>query len=326
MKIIDKCLFCGKKLTNASAEETTTGWHRKCVRHFFGTHRMPVLGLDEEKLKQLAQETVNQGLTVPGVQKKLSLHLAEEGEHSRLTIVDYPTGYILKPQTEDYDDLPEFEDLAMRLARLAGVRTVEHALMRQEYGYVYITRRIDRDIGPHETKMYAMEDFCQLSGRLTYDKYRGSYERCAKIIQAYSEIPGIDLSELFIRIVVSFVLGNSDMHLKNFSLIESEPGNRRFRLSEAYDILPVNLILPEDQEQLALTLNGKKRNIHRKDFMQFAKTAGIPEAAAKNILKLVVSLQGKFFEMIRMSCLKDENIEKMEQLVAERISIISGMR
>ena len=104
------------------------------------------------------------------MQKKLSLHLSTDID-TRLTIVDYPTGYILKPQTEEYDNLPEFEDLAMRLAELAGIQTVPHALISINEKYAYITKRIDRDIVEKNISMYAMEDFCQLSHRLTIDKY-----------------------------------------------------------------------------------------------------------------------------------------------------------
>lgn len=156
--------------------------------------------------------------------------------------------------------MPEFEDLAMRMAEIAGIQTVPHALMKMNGKYVYITKRIDREIIGKSVSLYAMEDFCQLSNRLTIDKYKGSYENCGKIIKKYSTRLGVDISELFIRVVFSFIIGNSDMHLKNFSLKEIEPGSREFCLSKAYDMLPVNIIMPEDNEQLALTLNGKKRN------------------------------------------------------------------
>ena len=116
----------------------------------------------------------------------------------------------------------------------------------------------------------SMEDFCQLSGRLTQDKYRGSYERCAEIIRKHSVRFGFDLSEFFFRLVVCFVTGNSDMHLKKFSLVEKTPGQRDFVLSPAYDLLPVNIIMPEDPEETALTLNGKKSNLRRKDFLALA--------------------------------------------------------
>ncbi len=117
-----KCLYCQKDIRDSvSLEEKDSCWHKKCVKAFFGTDKMPILDVTKEGLNQLARKTVNKGLTVPGVQKKLSLHLSTETE-SRLTLVDYPTGYILKPQTDEFEKLPEFEDLAMRLARIAGVK------------------------------------------------------------------------------------------------------------------------------------------------------------------------------------------------------------
>ena len=265
-----KCLYCGMQISDhASADEKTWCWHKKCIKDFFYVKDMPVLDITKEQLEKLANETVNEGITIPGVQKKLSLHLSCD-MNVRLTIVDYPTGYILKPQTEEFKNMPEFEDLAMRLAEIMGIQTVPHALIKMNDEYAYITKRIDRNITGEKIRLYAMEDFCQLSRRLTQDKYRGSYENCGRIIKKYSEIPGVDLSEMFLRVVGSFVMGNSDMHLKNFSLRETEPGNRKFQLSKAYDMLPVNVIMPEDQEQLALTINGKKRNIHRKEFLILA--------------------------------------------------------
>ncbi len=109
-----------------------------------------------------------------------------------------------------------------------------------------------------------MEDFCQLSYRLTQDKYKGSYEQCGRIIKKCSATPGLDLSELFLRVVGSFVMGNSDMHLKNFSLKETEPGSEISNYQKHTICFLFNVIMPEDKEQLALTINGKKRNIHKK--------------------------------------------------------------
>ena len=223
-----KCLCCGKSIKESdSVEERKASWHRKCIKKFFGSGVMPKLDISEAELDKLANAAVNKGLTVPGVQKKLSLHLSQEQE-ARLTIVDYPTGYILKPQTELYPLLPEFEDLAMRMAAIVGIKTVPHALIKMNDQYAYITKRVDRSIEGDSIQMYAMEDFCQLSNRLTQDKYKGSYESCSKIIKRYSIYPGYDLSELFLRVVFSFVIGNSDMHLKNFSMRETQPGNREF--------------------------------------------------------------------------------------------------
>lgn len=155
-----KCLCCGKPITNSATNvEKEWCWHKKCVKRFFQTDELPILDITKDQLEILANETVNEGLTVPGVQKKLSLHLSTD-LNARLTIVDYPTGYILKPQTEEFDNMPEFEDLAMRLAEIMGIQTVPHALIKMNDEYAYITKRIDREISEKETKLYAMEDFC----------------------------------------------------------------------------------------------------------------------------------------------------------------------
>lgn len=283
---------------------------------------MPVLDITKDQLESLANEAVNEGLTVPGVQKKLSLHLSSD-LNARLTIVDYPTGYILKPQTEEFENMPEFEDLAMRLAELMGIQTVPHALIKMNDEYAYITKRIDREITEKELKLYAMEDFCQLSYRLTQDKYKGSYEQCGRIIKKYSVTPGLDMSELFLRVVGSFIMGNSDMHLKNFSLKETEPGNRKFQLSKADDILPVNIIMPEDKEQLALTINGKKRNIHKKEFRTLAESCEIPANAAKHMIERVCFRKDKLIKQVEEAYLSEEQKEKVKELISERIEILS---
>ena len=317
-----KCLCCGKTINqNAAESEKKWQWHKKCVVNFFHTKEMPVLDITKEQLEFLVNETVNEGLTVPGVQKKLSLHLSSDID-ARLTIVDYPTGYILKPQTEEFENMPEFEDLAMRLAEIMGIQTVPHALIKMNGEYAYITKRIDREITEKEIKSYAMEDFCQLSCRLTQDKYKGSYEQCGRIIKKYSTTPGLDMSELFLRVLGSFVMGNSDMHLKNFSLKETEPGNRKFQLSKAYDMLPVNIIMPEDKEQLALTINGKKRNIHKKEFRLLAEACGIPSNAAEHMLKKICSKKDKFLKQIEEAYLSEEQKENVKELISERIEIL----
>ncbi len=317
-----RCLYCGKEIkTSAPAQEKLHCWHTACIKRFFGISEMPEIDISEDTLEELANETINKGLTVPGVQKKLSLHLSTDME-ARLTIVDYPTGYILKPQTEEYEMLPEFEHLAMNLARLAGIKTVENALIKNCGTYAYITKRVDRNIDGKNHFMYAMEDFCQLAERLTADKYKGSYEKCAKIIKEHSSTPGLDLTELFMRIVFSFIIGNSDMHLKNFSLIESEPGNRIFHLSPAYDLLPVNVVLPEDKEQMALTLNGKRSRLKKADFLAFAAKCDIPAAAAEKMIKKLCSMEQKFYKTCDASYLSADLKEQVKALISERIGIL----
>lgn len=320
-----KCLCCGKEiLEKASLQEQETQWHSSCVRKFFGTASLPELDISEDTLTRIATESTNKGFTVPGVQKKMSLHLTAGGGRPRLTLVDYPTGYILKPQTEKFEALPEAEYLVMQMAQKTGIATVPFALIRTAGAnatMAYITKRIDRVLPTKKDpalKLLAMEDFCQLEQRLTENKYKGSYERCAKVVSRYSVQPGLDLSELFLRVVFSFVIGNSDMHLKNFSMIETLAGSQRYVLSDAYDLLPVNVILPEDVEQLALTVNGKKQNIRRKDFLKFAEVSEISRDAAAKMIQKIISMKETYLRMCEGSYLPGHLKDRLCLLIEDR--------
>lgn len=316
-----KCLCCGKEFTQkACIEEVESGWHKKCVKAFFGSSMLPLLDISEETLKRLADESTNKGFTVPGVQKKLSLHLTE-GTSPRLTLVNYPTGYILKPQTEEYETLPEAEYLLMQMAKLVGIKTVPFALIKMngQGELAYITKRIDRVNADGKMQMLAMEDFCQLEERLTEDKYKGSYERCANVINKYSSMAKFDLTELYLRMVFSFVIGNSDMHLKNFSMIEKAEGSGEYVLSAAYDLLPVNAIMPEDKEEFALTMCKKKRKINRKDFLSFAEEIGIEKISAEKMLAKVIKEKENFLAMCDESYLSETMKTKLKGLILIRI-------
>ena len=311
------CLCCGKLLKT----DDGTHWHKACIRRFFGTTTLPEIKIDEDTLTALAMENTGKGVTVPGVQKKLSLHLLSDTASPRLTLADYPTGYILKPQVADFEALPQAEHLVMSMADATGIATVPHALICQNGEIAYLTKRIDRRFGKNSVELLAMEDFCQLDRRLTEDKYRGSYERCAKVIQQYSSRKQLDLSELFLRLVFSYVVGNSDMHLKNFSLIEPEVGSGRYVLSAAYDLLPVNVVMPEDTEEFALAMNGKKQNLRKKDFLVFADACGIQKNAAEKMIAKVLSMKERYLLMCEESLLPGRLKQRFAALMEKRCSI-----
>lgn len=318
-----RCLCCGKPLT---AQEEAAGWHRRCIRKFFGTETLPLLQINDNEMKKLADLSVEHHQTVAGIQKKLSLHLSKLS-NSRLTLVDYPTSYILKPPSDEYAFLPEAEQLVMTMADRIGIPTVPHGLIQLENTQLgYMTKRIDRrnTADPNSFAMYAMEDFCQLMQRQTADKYNSSYEQCGHVIQKYSSQSGVDLADFFMRILFCFVTLNSDMHLKNFSLIEKEPGNRIFKLSCAYDLLPVNLVVPADQEQTALTLNGKKKNLHRKDFLILAEHCRINAKAAVNMTNEIISKEKILMDTVDQSLLPDDIKEKMKLMMKERFKALSA--
>ena len=309
------CLCCGKPLSDPVP---ASGWHPACIRRFFGTKSMPEIALTDDALTLLAEKTVQKGYTVPGVQKKLSLHLSTDGA-PHMTLADHPTGYILKPQVAEFRALPESEHLVMGMASAAGLSVVPHALVRMENCLAYLTRRVDREQVPgRPVRMLAMEDFCQLDLRLSQDKYRGSYERCVKVIERHSSRPGLDKAELYMRLVFCFLTGNSDMHLKNFSLIETEPESGTYVLSPAYDLLPVNLIMPEDREEFALTMNGKKTDLRRGDLLAFAEAAGIAGKTADAMIRSMLDRVPAWLALCESSFLPADMIRSLAGLILSR--------
>ena len=304
-----RCLCCGKELVNIN-----DSWHKRCIKKFFGSNVLPKIDSDllNETLEKLGNSIVSSNKSITGVQKKLSLHLSKDDLTLRLTLLGYPQGYILKPNSQEYPFIAEAEQLVMMMADACGITTAPHALIKIRDNMSYITKRIDR-IG--DTKIH-MEDFCQLSERLTEYKYSGSYEKCGKIIDKFSMNPILDKSEFFFRLIFCYITGNSDMHLKNFSLIDNGVG---FVLSPAYDLLPVKIII-NDEDDLALTLNGKTRNITKNDFLKFGDSIGISKVAASKLIKKIVMFESKFIDLINSSYLPDDEKKKFAEFIINKIN------
>ncbi len=286
----------------------------------FGQPIPPILPYTEEQMGELALQVVQSQETVTGVQSKLSLHLqAPDGQRGpkRFTIVGLWGGYILKPQTGHYPQLPEVEDLTMHLAGLAKIEVVPHSLVHlQSGGLAYITKRIDRE----KTQKLHMEDMCQLTERLTEDKYHGSYEQVAKAILKYSRNPGLDVVNFFEQVLFSFLTGNTDMHLKNFSLLK-KPG-LRYTLSPAYDMVSTALVNPADDEDMALTLNAKKKKISRKDFLAAFNVSKLDQKQQDNIFRKMEDAKGAWMDFIGFSFLSDNFKERLMNIIDQRFSRI----
>ena len=207
---MNKCLYCYRPL-----EKGETDFHAKCAKKFFGTERIPALDYTCDELEKLAVQVIKDQTSLTGVQPKLSLHLKEHEGSQKLTIVGLWGHYICKPQTTQFEQMPETEDLTMHLAELAKIDVVPHTLMRMaDNSLCYLTKRIDR---PNTGEKVAMEDMCQLTERQTEDKFISSYERVAKAIVQYSSMPKMDVTNFFESVLFSWITGNNDMHLKNFS-------------------------------------------------------------------------------------------------------------
>lgn len=305
-----RCLYCYREL-----DEGQIDFHPQCVRKFFGTREMPLLEYRHEDLDRLAEQVIRTQTSLTGVQPKLSLNLSRHAGGSRLTIVGLWGDYIFKPQTDGYPQLPENEDLTMHLAEAAKISVVPHSLVRLADGRMgYITRRIDRT---REGEKIDMEDMCQLTLHPTEYKYKGSHEQIAKTIALHSATPRLDLTNYMQLLLFCFVTGNSDMHLKNFSLYRPSGD---YRLAPAYDLLNVAIANPADREELALSLSGRKRKLRRDDFLSAARTMGLEE---KVVLRLIGSLQKalpKWQRLIRDSFLSEDMKQAYEETLLSRLS------
>ena len=300
---MSKCLYCYQEL-----EEGQKDYHPSCAKRFFGKTEAPVLPYSRDNINDLARESVLSRIAVTGVQSKLSIDVNKGGkdEPDRLTIVGLWGKYILKPKSKEFPWLPEVEDLTMHLAEIAKIDVVPHTLIRFSDGEMaYLTKRIDRD--RNGTK-YLMEDLCQISERITLDKYRSSYEKVAKLIKLHSSAPMLDLVNFWEVVVFSWITGNSDMHLKNFSLISRTPGH--YVLSQAYDLVNVHLIFPEDDEELAMTLDGRKKRINKQNFVRAMASSGLEDKVIERIFRKFMDVAQKWYDFIDASFLPTELKEK----------------
>ena len=310
-----KCLYCYQELDEGMAD-----FHPQCAKRFFGTTVVPIFPYKHSEIKELAKEVVRSQTAVTGVQAKLSMDIEKVQHETRFTIVGLRGRFILKPQTELYPHLPELEDLTMHLAEVAHIQVVPHTLVRFADGELcYLTRRVDRT--PKGEKI-PMEDMCQLSQKLTEHKYRGSYEQIAKVLLQYSSAPKLDLARFWEIVLFSWITGNSDMHLKNFSIYN--PFSDNYQLTPAYDLLSTLLVLPSDSEELALTLNARKKKIKLQDFVIAVKNSGLDEKVFQNMLKKFRSSEGKWYDWIERSFLPQEMKVSYVQLIKERMSRLSS--
>lgn len=306
-----RCLHCYGEL-----DEPYTEVHQACNKKFYGQLKTPQLNYKLENLQEIATQVIQSQMTVTGVQAKVSLSLyrkAEKNFAKKLTIVGLYGDYILKPPSVHYNELPELESATMHMAKVCGFQVVPHSLIRlKDNTLCYITKRVDRT---RKGKLH-MEDMCQLSERLTEDKYKGSHEQVAKLLLKYSATPLLDVGNFFELVLFSFFTGNSDMHLKNFSLLEKE--NQGMCLSPAYDLLPTNLVNEADKEELALTLNGKKSKLKYQDFLVAYESCGLNKKILDNTLALFVYAKQEFLAVLEKSFVSDELKMKYTQLVEKR--------
>lgn len=298
---MSKCLYCYQEL-----EKGQEDYHPSCARKFFASETAPLLPYTRDNMSELARRVIRTSASVTGAQAKMSLNINRGGknEPAKFTIVGLWGKYIFKPQSAKYPCLPELEDLTMKMAEAAHIRTARHTLIRLADGELgYLTLRMDR--GKKGEKI-SMLDMCQLTNRLTEHKYYGTYQQLAETVKKYSSAPMLDVQRYWEVVLFSWMTGNSDMHCKNFSLIDT--GNGEYALSPAYDLLAVLLADPADTEEMAMSFSvgGGKSGFDRRTFMAAFTQSGISVAVAEKMIERMTRSIPKWIELISQSFLPEK--------------------
>ena len=295
---MSKCLYCYKEL-----EDGQVDFHPGCARAFFGSEKAPVLPYTRDNMSALARQVIRSSASVTGVQAKMSLDIDRGGknEPAKFTIVGLWGKYIFKPQSGKYPCLPEVEDLTMKMAEAAHIRTARHTLIRLADGELgYLTLRMDRG---RKGEKISMLDMCQLSNRLTEHKYYGTYLQLAETVKRYSSAPMLDVQRYWEVVLFSWLSGNSDMHCKNFSLLDI--GGGEYVLAPAYDLLSVLLVDPADTEEMALSfsIDGEKTGFKRDTFLCAMQESGLTAAQADALIGRICSAAPEWKRLIEQSFL-----------------------
>ncbi|MBK8701941.1 MAG: HipA domain-containing protein [Saprospiraceae bacterium] len=304
-----RCLYCYEPI------EAEFDFHEKCSLVFFGSPRPPAIPYSLDQMEELAKNVVERSVAVPGVQAKISMSLVKETlekSETRLTVMDALGGqYIFKPPSDRFPEMPENEHLTMRIAETFGIRVVPSSLIRLASGECsYITRRIDRTSAGDKIHMIDMFQITE-----AFDKYKSSMEKIGKALDSYAENTLLDKIFYFELTLFSFLTGNNDMHLKNFSMIESHSG---WSLAPAYDLLNVAITIPEDEEELALTLAGKKKKLKRLHFTQFGEGLGLTDKQIEGAFKRMEKNNPKAIHWINQSFLSEKMKHAFKEVMEQR--------
>lgn len=252
-------------------------------------------------------------MSIQGVQPKISARL--QIKNHRFEAVDIGGTYILKPQSDIFIQTPENEDITMRLAKLIGIDVPLHGMIySKDNSMTYFIKRFDRY---GKNKRLPLEDFTQLTGNTRDTKYKWSMEKLIPVLDQFCTFPAVEKRRLFHRVIFCFLTGNEDMHLKNFSLITK---NGKVSLSPAYDLINSSIAMPAYEEEIALTLNGKKNNLKSEDFIEYfgMERLGLTKKSIHTSLKKFKSERESMFQLIDISFLSQEMKQKYKDLLMQR--------
>lgn len=267
---------------------------------------------------ELRQEAANRAkkLSIQGVQPKLSAAISVVEQEFK--IVDQFGTYIIKPQNDLFPELPQNEDVTMKMAKAFGLDVPFHGMLYAKDGSLsYFIKRFDRY---GKGKKIATEDFAQLTGNTRDTKYRFTMEKLVPVIDEFCSFPAIEKADFFKRVLFCYVTGNEDMHLKNFSLITK---NGKTTLTPIYDFLNSSIVIKNPEEEIALTLKGKKSNLKATDFIDYYAKGRLRlnEKTVVTILEQMENAIPKWKELLEISFLSDEMKEKYLELLKYKLNL-----
>lgn len=311
----NKCLYCYQSI------EKGYDFHEECSVEFFGTKIPPIIEYSLNEMNKLAKKVVERSISVPGVQPKLSMSLEKKvtkKSDTRLTVVGALGGnYIFKPPSDRFPEMPQNEHLTMRMAELFGIRVVPSSLIRLASGELaYITRRIDRTETDEKIHMLDMFQITE-----AFDKYKSSMEKIGKALHQFSDNTLLDKIVFFELSLFTFLTGNNDMHLKNFSMIKGPSG---WKMSPAYDLLNVAILNPVDDEELALTLAGKKKKLKREHFVGLALGLDLNQKQIEGAFSRIEKNRAIAIEFINESFLSDDMKSEYKNLMINRFKQLNN--
>lgn len=283
----------------------------KTLREMFGKPIRPVIPISLAEISRQAQKLAGK-MSISGVQPKLSVRLIGE----ELVPTERDGQYILKPQTQEFAELPQNEYLCMQMGKRFGLTTADCLLLELSDGSpAYLVKRFDRRKKGRKVEKLRCEDMQQILGGR--DKYSGSHEQIARTIVAHCTLASVELQRLFEMAIFNFAIGNGDAHKKNFSLLTS---GGRTSLSPAYDLVSSRLVIPKESDELALTVGGKRSRLTRRNFEEFARCLEVAENYAEKKFAHLVALGGEFDRMISNSALSDALRDRFAKLLTSRLS------
>lgn len=295
--------------------ESDPPYHPACLSALFGSPILPRLDFSLPSILRLATEMAGK-MSISGVQEKVSLRLSDDPE--KLEIAPSGGRYILKPDPSRFAFIAANEHLTMSLARQADIEVPVFGLFNlQDGATAYLIRRFDRQV---DGSKLAVEDFCQLTGKSMRDKYEGSGELCVRVLRQHATEPAIEIRRLFKILLFGWCVSNGDQHLKNFSLLTLPNGIRR--LSPAYDLICTRLPIPDDRS-LSLSISGKKNNLTRRHWLDFADYCQLSKPTAQKLIERQIGSLESSVSTIRNSFLPDDLKMEYAEILRENTARLS---